>query len=173
MPELSARAKHSMSKHQTFTKLVTSDTDFVGMVAYTIYKNEKLDWIAKFKEKNEREPNATEVEQFNLSTDSELKIQHYRDLAEDRVNDFIGSATIAELTEYRTRLRDDAIIQSTNSLANASKKGFWHGVGENVVAGVIGAGIVTLFQLGIWLYQMKDNPEFKKQATEQIQQTAN
>lgn len=161
-----------MSKHQTFTKLVTSDTDFVGMVAYTIYKNEKLDWIAKFKERNNREPNTTEVEQFNLATDSELKIQHYRDLAEERVNDFIDSATIAELTEYKTRLRDDAIIQSTNYLANASKKSFWHGVGENIVAGIIGASIVTLFQLGVWLYQVKDNPEFKKQATEQLQQTA-
>lgn len=173
MPELLVRAKYSMSKHQTFTKLVTSDTDFVGMVAYTIYKNEKLDWIGKFKEKNQREPNANEIEQFNLSTDSELKIQHFRDLAEDRVNDFIDSATIAELTEYKTRLRDDVIIQSTNSLANASKKGFLHGVSENVLAGIIGAGIVTLFQIGIWLYQVKDNPEFKKQAAEQIQQTAN
>ena len=38
---------------------------------------------------------------------------------------------------------------------------------------IIGAAIVTLFQLGIWLYQVKDNPEFKKQATDQIQQTAN
>lgn len=155
-----------MSKHQTFTKLVTDDKDFVGMVAYTIYKNEKLDWIAKFREKNGREPNATEIEQFNLATDSELKTQYYRDLAEERVNDFIDSATIAELTEYKMRLRDDAIVKAT-------KKSFWQGVGENLFAGIIGAAIVTFVQLAIWVYQVKDNPEFKKQATEQIQQSAN
>ena len=155
-----------MSKHQTFTKLVTDDKDFVGMVAYTIYKNEKLDWIAKFREKNGREPNATEIEQFNLATDSELKTQYYRDLAEERVNDFIDSATIAELTEYKMRLRDDAIVKAT-------KKSFWQGVGENLFSGIIGAAIVTFVQLAIWVYQVKDNPEFKKQATEQIQQSAN
>lgn len=155
-----------MSKHQTFTKLVTSDKDFVGMVAYTIYKKEKLDWIEKFRSLHGDEPSEHEIKQFTLASDSDLRIRQYRDLAEERVNDFIDTATIAELTEYKTRLRDDAIVKAT-------KKGFWQGVGENIVAGIIGAGIVALFQLGMWLYQVKDNPEFKKQATEQIEQTTN
>ena len=38
MLEPLAKANQSMSRHQTFTKLVTDDKDFVGMVAYTIYK---------------------------------------------------------------------------------------------------------------------------------------
>ena len=37
-----------MSRHQTFSKLVQSQQDFVGMVAYTIYKNEKINWIEAF-----------------------------------------------------------------------------------------------------------------------------
>lgn len=42
MLEPLARLISPMSRHQTFTKLVTDDKDFVGMVAYTIYKKEKL-----------------------------------------------------------------------------------------------------------------------------------
>ena len=156
-----------MSRHQTFTKLVTSDTDFVGMVAYTIYKNEKLDWIAQFKTQNSnREPTEDELKQFNLTTDSDLRIQQYRQMAETSVNNFVSATIVDELTQYQLAIRDDAIVK-------AAKKGFWQGIGENVLAGIIGAAIVTLFQLGIWLYQVKDNPEFKKQATDQIQQTAN
>ena len=155
-----------MSRHQTFTKLVTSDTDFVGMVAYTIYKNEKLDWIAQFKVQNlNREPTEDELKQFNLTTDSDLRIQQYRQMAETSVNNFVNATISDELTQYQSTVRDDAIVK-------AAKKGFWQGIGENVLAGIIGAAIVTLFQLGIWLYQVKDNAEFKKQATDQIQQTA-
>ncbi|WP_336937771.1 hypothetical protein [Acinetobacter modestus] len=158
-----------MGRHQTFTKLVTSDKDFVGMVAYTIYKNEKLDWIAQFKAQNlNREPTEDELKQFNLTTDSALRIQQYRQMAETSVNDFVNATIVDELNQYQSTIRNDAIIQSTNALADASKKGFWQGIGENVVAGIIGAAIVTLFQLGLWLYQVKDNPEFKKQATQQI-----
>ena len=166
MLEPLAKANQSMSRHQTFTKLVTDDKDFVGMVAYTIYKKEKLDWIEQFKVTHGDEPSEAELKQFTLASDSTLRIQQYREIAESRVNDFIDNAIFEELEGYKKRLRDDEIVK-------ASKKGFIKGVGENVLAGIIGAGIVTLFQLGIWLYQVKDNPEFKKQATEQIQQTAN
>ncbi|ALD01657.1 hypothetical protein AMQ28_04350 [Acinetobacter sp. TTH0-4] len=156
-----------MSRHQTFTKLVTDDKDFVGMVAYTIYKNEKLDWISQFKAQNlNREPTEDELKQFNLTTDSDLRIQQYRQMAETSVNNFVSATIVDELTQYQLTIRDDAIVK-------AVKKGFWQGIGENVFAGIIGAGIVTMFQLGMWLYQVKDNPEFQKQATEQIQQTAN
>jgi hypothetical protein len=156
-----------MSRHQTFTKLVTDDKDFVGMVAYTIYKNEKLDWIAQFKTQNSnREPTEDELKQFNLTTDSDLRIQQYRQMAETSCNNYVSATRVDELTQYKLAIRDDAIVK-------AAKKGFWQGIGENVLAGIIGAAIVTLFQLGIWLYQVKDNPEFKKQATDQIQQTAN
>lgn len=156
-----------MSRHQTFTKLVTDDKDFVGMVAYTIYKNEKLDWIAQFKAQNSnREPTEMELRQFNLTTDSDLRIQQYRQMAETSVNNFVRETIGDELTQYQVAVRDDAIVK-------AAKKGFWQGIGENVLAGIIGAAIVTLFQLGIWLYQVKDNPEFKKQVGQQIQQTTN
>lgn len=156
-----------MSRHQTFTKLVTSDTDFVGMVAYTIYKNEKLDWIEQFKAQNSnREPTDIELKQFNLTTDSDLRIQQYRQMAETSVNNFVRETISDELTRYQLIVRDDAIVK-------AAKKGVWQGIGENVIAGIIGAGIVTLFQLALWFYQIKDNPEFKKQATKQMQQTVN
>lgn len=156
-----------MGRHQTFTKLVTSDTDFVGMVAYTIYKNEKLDWIEQFKaQSSNREPTEDELKQFNLTTDSDLRIQQYRQMAEMSVNNFVGATIVDELTQYQARIRDDAIVK-------AAQKGFWQGIGENIVAGIIGAGIVTVFQLGMWAYKVKDNPEFKKQITEQVQQTVN
>ncbi len=156
-----------MSRHQTFTKLVSSDKDFVGMVAYTIYKNEKLDWIAQFKIQNSnREPTEDELKQFNLATDSDLRIQQYRQMAETSVNNLVSATIVDELTQYQSTLRDDAIVK-------AAHKGFWQGIGENVLAGIIGAGIVTILQLAIWLYQVKDNPDFKKQATQQIQQIAN
>ena len=113
MLEPLAKANQSMSRHQTFTKLVTDDKDFVGMVAYTIYKKEKLDWIEQFKVTHGDEPSEAELKQFTLASDSALRIQQYREIAESRVNDFIDNAIFEELEGYKKRLRDDEIVKAS------------------------------------------------------------
>lgn len=42
--------------HQTFDRLVNDQTGFVGRVAYTFYKNDKLAWIRGFHDKHGRAP---------------------------------------------------------------------------------------------------------------------
>ena len=45
-----------------FSKLVDDETDLIGLVAYGIYKNNKIGYIEKFKEKQGREPSEDELE---------------------------------------------------------------------------------------------------------------
>lgn len=155
-----------MAQHQTFTKLVRNDDDLVGMIAYTIYKKEKLNWIEQYKVKTNNEPDyATVQSQFNIDTDSDSKIQGYHRRAENTLNEFLNELVADEIEQYKSQIRDDAIIQTI-------KPRFWSDVWSNVVAGIIGALIVAVFNIGFWLYQIKDNPNLlnniKSQAIEKV-----
>ena len=41
-----------------YSKLVDDKDDIVGHIAYSLYKNEKIEFIEAFKKENSREPNA-------------------------------------------------------------------------------------------------------------------
>ena len=45
-----------------FKKLVDDETDLIGLVAYGLYKNNKIEYLEKFKDKNGREPTEDELE---------------------------------------------------------------------------------------------------------------
>jgi len=94
-----------MSQHSTFRKLVTHDDDFIGMVAYTIYKNEKLNWIDRFTSQAGREPTYSEIQtSFNVNTDSDQKVQQYLGLAETKLNSFIDQTVAVELEQYKKEI---------------------------------------------------------------------
>lgn len=143
-----------MAKHQTFQKLVTKDDDFVGMVAYTIYKREKINWIASFKTRNQRDPSPDEIENgFNVDTDSDEKIRNYRKLAEEGLNRFVDVTIGAELNDYQNSLRDEAIIKSV-------KVSTWSSVKSNIIAGLISSALLTVFGILFWLFQVKNDPVY-------------
>jgi hypothetical protein len=142
-----------MAKHQTFKKLVTEDEDFVGMIAYSVYKKDKINWIESFKTRNEgREPSLEEIENgFNIDTDSEIKVSNYRALAEEKLNSFIDLTIAAELSAYKETLKDEAIVK-------AVKTSFWGGVGSNIIAGLFSSAILAIFGILFWMSQVKNDP---------------
>lgn len=114
-----------MARHQTFTKLVQTENDFVGMVAYTIYKREKLDWIRTYKGTYGDEPSDDTIrQQFNLDTDTTSKIDMYRQLAVIVVNEFLNQTLADRLAEYEAEVKDNAIVQAVNTKDSQLKQLF-------------------------------------------------
>lgn len=143
-----------MAKHQTFQKLVTKDDDFVGMVAYTIYKREKINWIASFKTRHHRDPSPDEIENgFNVDTDSDERVRNYRKLAEEELNRFVDVTIGSELNDYQNSLRDEAIIKSV-------KTSFSSSVWSNIIAGLCSSVLVAAFGIFLWLWQVKNDPVY-------------
>lgn len=94
-----------MSQHSTFKKLVTSDDDFIGMVAYTIYKNDKINWIDSYTARTGNEPTFTDIQNsFNVTSDSDQKVQQYLSLAEAKLNTFVDQTITVELEQYKREI---------------------------------------------------------------------
>lgn len=157
-----------MAKHQTFKNLVTSTSDFVGMVAYTIYKNEKINWIESFNTKNGQEPTQAEIESgFNVASDTAVKIQQYRSLAEDEVNQFIEFTLSDEINKFTASLQQSTIISSVTSTLNqvettvsSIKKRDKSDIWFAVWTGVASTFIVALLSFVVWLFSLKNDPAY-------------
>jgi hypothetical protein len=118
-----------MMQHQTFASFVANKQDLAGLIAYALYKADKVEF-AKLN------PDA-DINGFVLTANLPSQIEAYRTRAElmleDMVEEALGEALAAADRDYSKRIQrfEDAL-------------GFWSGVRSNVVANLIAAAISIL-----------------------------
>ena len=69
-------------RNGVFRQLVKDDADIVGLVAYSIYKQNKLDWLTAFEKSKGRVPNTDELGSYIIGEGTPRRIATYRHLAE-------------------------------------------------------------------------------------------
>jgi hypothetical protein len=69
-------------RNPVFSHLVTGDNDIVGLVAYSIYKQNKLDWLLAFHRATGREPTEQENLAYIIGEATPRRLATYRHLAD-------------------------------------------------------------------------------------------
>lgn len=69
-------------RNAVFSALVKGDADITGLVAYSIYKQNKLDWLQAFEKVKGREPAENELISYIVGESTPRRIATYRHLAE-------------------------------------------------------------------------------------------
>ena len=69
-------------RKSVFKSLVQDDSDVVGLVAYSIYKQNKHDFLVAFSRERGREPNEAEIEAYILGEGTPCRLATHRHLAE-------------------------------------------------------------------------------------------
>lgn len=91
-PAIVDPAEHNV----VFTSLVTGDADIVGLVAYSIYKQNKYDWLEAYSRLQGRMPEPAEVHSYLLGESTARRLATYRHLAQavldGRGPDVVGTA---------------------------------------------------------------------------------
>lgn len=72
--------------NEIFTKLVSGDDDIIGLVAYSLYKQNKIDWMRAFESRYGRAPNEMEFAAYIVGENTPRRVATYRFLAESTVN---------------------------------------------------------------------------------------
>ncbi len=122
-----ANATAEGDRNEVFTSLVTGDTDIVGLVAYSIYKQNKHDWLVSFNKQKAREPNEDELYSYIVGESTPRRLAIYRHLAEATLDGRGPKVTVGPATEK--------FVQ--RSLANAQSAQASSGGGSNTMAWVI------------------------------------
>ncbi|MFN3889102.1 MAG: hypothetical protein ACK4MV_01805 [Beijerinckiaceae bacterium] len=77
-----AGAEMAGDRNTVFGSLVTEDNDVVGLVAYSIYKQNKHDFLVAFSRAKGREPNETEMAAYTMGESTPRRLAIYRHLAQ-------------------------------------------------------------------------------------------
>ena len=75
-------APDANDRNLIFKTLVKDDADITGLVAYSIYKQNKLDWLTAFETIKGRTPNDAELASYIIGEGTPRRLATYRHLAE-------------------------------------------------------------------------------------------
>lgn len=128
--------------HNTYQSLVRDDEDLIGLVAYSLYKRDKLHFVEHYRHTEGRDPTDIEVCAFITGAKLNTSIESYRTDAEVLLEIFSENI----LGTVKDRLDEQYSMRLTDELK--AGKSFWRAVGENIVANfasiILTAGLILV-----------------------------
>ena len=147
-----------------YKELVEHEYDLTGMIAYSLYKSEKIKYIKKIKEQR-GEVTDKEVENYHIS--SKIRIEDYKERATN-----LFAAFCDDLIDDKVRMSEDIIEKII--VKTASPKGWenWlRSISQSFLGALIYTIIVSSILLGVWFYNSGNadsTKEFLKDSGKQI-----
>ena len=83
---VAALAEPDNDRNPVFEQLVSGDSDIVGLVAYSIYKQNKHDFLVAFSKTKGREPNEAELGAYTMGESTPRRLAIYRHLAQSTLD---------------------------------------------------------------------------------------
>lgn len=134
----------SFTKYHLYDELVRGQEDFVGHIAYSIYKSEKIQSIKDYCEKNHCE-DMPDLEKEEFKRNAFLRAALYRENAENFLKIF-RELYVAEAVKKQEKFYEEEIHlldkQYDEKYKAFQKRNYWAGVGQNVIS--------TVFTTAIW-----------------------
>lgn len=100
--------------HNTFTRLVNGDNDLEGLVAYSLYKQEKNAWVDQRTVQLGRAPTQAEIEHDFIQCLRDSHIQQWRKEALRVLNEFADNMLAGELEKEREAFKKEEIYKALN-----------------------------------------------------------
>ena len=140
-----------------FKKLVDDETDLIGLVAYGLYKNNKIEYLEKFKDKNGREPTEDELELFNEHSCTDSSLHNFIKVAETNINDLMNETVYQEVEKQKKEFFDNQTTEIKNIVSDLKPKSPWDGFGMRVLQSFISSILVaSLIFLIIFIHYQTD-----------------
>lgn len=82
-----------------YSKLVSNQADVVGMLAYSIYKQHKIEFIKDFKQKKGFAPTDTDIDNFIMSSVTASQLEKYKESAVAILSETVATNVQEELSK--------------------------------------------------------------------------
>lgn len=125
-----------------YEKLVDGPDDIVGLIAYGIYKRQKISFIAEFKKKNGNDPNDNELLPLHDTWCQHVEL--YKLEAEQKLRDAHETLYGDQISQMEKDYQSALAKETVQAQLDASKGKFW----SNVWAGLT-SGLMILAFLGV------------------------
>lgn len=132
-----------MATHKMYSKLVNDKDDITGLIAYALYKQQKIEFFQNVRKENGgQEPTEEAIKAFIQSSSTEYQIKSYRERAENMLNEIVVSVTGEQIKQAS----DEMLKDYENRITTAVKKAnpWWISLVLNIVGALLFSGLVTL-----------------------------
>ena len=135
--------------------------DIVGHIAYSLYKEDKVQFIDKFKQENGREPKESELKPFHDTSCLDGSIQRYKEsallLMQSFFNETLAESTSQIESDYKEHLKQILLPLKTK---------WW----EAILQSFLGALFFAIFLAAVaFVYQNRGSDLPVPSPTEQVQ----
>lgn len=128
-----------------YSKLVEDSDDILGIIAYSFYKQQKIEFIQGFRARNSRQPSDEEMKVFYIASNSPASLVSYRTKAEALSREFIDAVVGQHLEE----VEEEHDRELTKRIKNL-KPTFWGGVAQNIFASVLFVILIGVIVFVTW-----------------------
>jgi hypothetical protein len=128
------------ARNRVYDHLVEGEDDVIGLITYSLYKQDKRDWLVNWMAHHGTEPTADQVEAFVNAQMTTAQRERYRNAARQVLDAY---ASVAVDLEKPVIVRE-AIAGRVEDAARKAERstGFWRQFGIALLGGVITAAIV-------------------------------
>lgn len=141
-----------------YKALVADDNDIVGKLAYSQYKQQKIEYILSFKEKHGDHPQDADLEAFHDISNNASVLEGYRNQAAQLAADFLKTSLADE-----AKAMEDMYAAKASHEIRTAQPGFWVGVSQSVIGSA--CFILLLGCLVFFTWSLKQGP---RQVIEQV-----
>ncbi|MFG6376345.1 MAG: hypothetical protein K1W05_10585 [Desulfovibrio sp.] len=124
-----------------FSKLVESPDDLLGLLAYGLYKQQKIEHIKLYKDKHDGAgPTDDELVHFHELSSSPIQIENYKQIAGNKLNMVMDQLMADNIDKFRQAAADgqrDAIAELKPTIKNYVISGIVGNISFIVAMGVI------------------------------------
>ena len=123
-----------------YDKLITGKDDVIGMLAYSIYKQHKIEFIEDFKRKKGKCPEDSDFEYFIMSSVAPSQLKKYRESARAILSENVAAAVQDELLRIDIDFQksiDSVVKRHTDDVEKVVEKhaiSNWKTIGLNIAS---------------------------------------
>lgn len=139
---------HNNQYNFIYRKLVTDKNDVLGIIAYSIYKRQKIEFIKNFETQNNRPPDDNDLRHFINISNSDSQLELYKNQALELTQNFLNE-TIAEDIAKRELEFDSRVKAELSKVKNS----FISGVLQSLVGSIFFVIFVGLLVFFSWSYK--------------------
>ena len=127
-----------------YSRLVQSESDMIGHIAYSLYKAEKVSWIEGHKRDNGgKEPTEAEFKKYHEACCSEQRINSYRSLASSILQTFMGGSTDMMAEQVAREVSDKVTAHINENITpfmpkrESWKSRYFHGAMQSMIGAIV------------------------------------
>lgn len=133
-----------------YSQLVEDKADIIGHIAYALYKEDKIDFITRYKnEHNNEEPTEEELRPFNIISSSQNSLDKYKFIASCILQTFLDNSleeSQKDVEENMNKNHIELIKKAIEPIKPLSTpKSYLHGI----IQSVIGAFVFMILLCGL------------------------